>query len=169
MARTPHMASDFALACTLDQGIFLDTALDDVLQSCAIAQSPDFAHAHLCSNALSNILGIVLDAGLHKSLQQLQDEFPDIDQNQPRFQAWRQGHYAAWEERLKSDINSYRQIHQHWQFSSEQQQVLQRYYAANQLLLDCLHSNCEVTAAVRQDVEASLLLSQTELEAREWQ
>ena len=169
MARTPHIASDFALACTLDQGMFLDTALDDVLQSCAIAQSPDFAHAHLCGNALSNVLGIVLDAGLHKSLQQLQHEFPDIDQNQPRFQAWWQGHYGAWEERLKNDINSYRQIHQHWQFSSEQQQVLQRYYAANQLLLDCLHSNCEITMAIRQNIEANLLLPQKELEAREWQ
>jgi predicted NACHT family NTPase len=169
LARTPHMASDFALACTLDQGIFLDAALDNVLQSCAIAQSPDFAHAHLCGNALSNILGIVLDAGLHKSLQQLQDEFPDIDQNHARFQTWWQEHHAAWANHLTREINHYRQIHQHWQFSPDQEQVLQRYYAANKLLLDCLHSNCEVTAAVRQDIEASLLLSQTDLEAREWQ
>ncbi|MEX0271011.1 NACHT domain-containing NTPase [Leptolyngbyaceae cyanobacterium UHCC 1019] len=169
LARTPYIASDFALACTLDQGMFLDIALDDVLQSCAIAQSPDFAHAHLCGNALSNILGIVLDAGLHKSLQQLQNEFPDIDQNQARFQAWWQQHHTAWANHLTSEINNYRQIHQHWQFSPEQQQVLHRYYAANQLLLDCLHSNSEVTAAVRQDIEASLLLSQREIEAREWQ
>ncbi len=169
LARSPYMASDFALACTLDQGMFLDIALDNVLKSCAIAQSPDFAHAHLCGNALSNILGIVLDAGLHKSLQQLQHEFPDSDQNQERFQAWWQEHHAAWADHLKSEINSYRQIHQHWQFSPDQQQVLQRYYTANHLLLDCLRGNSKVTAAVRQDIEASLLLSQGEIEAREWQ
>jgi predicted NACHT family NTPase len=169
LARTPYMASDFTLACTLDQGMFLDIALDDVLQSCAIAQSPDFAPAHLCGNALSNILGIALDAGLHKSLQQLQNEFPDIDQNQERFQAWWQAHHTAWANHLKSEIDSYRQIHQHWQFSPDQEQVLQRYYTANKLLLDCLHSNCEVTATVRQEIEATLLLSQGEIEAREWQ
>jgi predicted NACHT family NTPase len=52
----------------------------------------------------------------------------------------------------------YRNIHHPWQFSTEQQQVLQSYYAANQLLLDCLNSNCEVTAAIRAEIEATLLL-----------
>lgn len=168
LARTPHVASDFALACTLDQGMFLDTALDDLLQSCAIDQSPDFAHAHLCGDALSNILGIVLDAGLHKSLQQLQNEFPPA-QNQERFQTWWQANHTAWAEQLKRTIDHHRQIHQRWQFNPEQQQTLQRYYTANQLLLDCLYSNCTITAEIRQDIEATLLLPQKELEAREWQ
>ncbi|MDM9382609.1 hypothetical protein QUB80_18075 [Chlorogloeopsis sp. ULAP01] len=53
--------------------------------------------------------------------------------------------------------------------SQQQQQVLQCYYDANQLLLDCLNSNCEVTAAIRQEIEATLLLPQKELEDREWQ
>ena len=168
LARTPHMAADFALACTLDQGMFLDATLDDLLQSCTI-QSSDFAHAHLCGNALSNILGIALDAGLHKSLQHLQDEFPNPNQTQERFQAWWQASHTDWTEQLKKVIDDYRQIHHHWHFSPNQQQTLQRYYAANQLLLDCLHSNCEVTAAIRQEIEATLLLPQQELEAREWQ
>ncbi len=168
LARTPHMAANFALACTLDQGMLLDATLDDLLQSCTI-QSPDFAHAHLCRDALSNILGIVLDAGLHKSLQHLQDEFQSSDQTQERFQAWWQTNHTAWTEQLKRAIDDYRQINHHWHFSLDQQQVLQRYYAANQLLLDCLHSNCEVTAAIRQEIEATLLLPQQELEAREWQ
>lgn len=55
-----------------------------------------------------------------------------------------------------------------WHFSPEQQQVLQRYYDANQWLLDCLNSRCEVTDAVRQEIEAALLLPQKELEDREW-
>ena len=169
LARTPHVASDFALACTLDQGMFLDTALDDLLQSCAIDRSPDFAHAHLCGDALSNILGVVLDAGLHKSLQQLQADFPSPNQSQERFQTWWQANHTAWAEQLRRAIDHYRQIHQRWQFSPEQQATLGRYYTANQLLLDCLHSNCMVTAEIRQEIEATLLLPQTELEAREWQ
>jgi len=169
LAKTPHQATDFAIACTLDQGMFLDVALDDLLLKCAIDQSPDFAHAHLCSDALSSILGTVLDAGLYKSLQQLQGQVPSPEQNQKRFQIWWQAHHATWEEKLRKAIARYRQLDHNWQFSPEQQQVLQRYYSANQLLLDCLHSNCEVTATIRSEIEATLLLPQQELEAREWQ
>jgi predicted NACHT family NTPase len=168
LARSPHVAADFTLACTLNQGMFLDAALDDLLQACAIDQSSDFAHAHLCADSLSNILGVVLDAGLHKSLQQLQNELPSA-QNQERFQTWWQTHHTAWTDQLQRAIDSYRQIHSRWQFSPEQQQTLQRYYAANQLLLDCLNSNCEITTSIREEIEVTLLLPQKELEAREWQ
>jgi predicted NACHT family NTPase len=72
-------------------------------------------------------------------------------------------------EQLRSTIAHYRNIHHPWQFTTEQQQVLQRYYDANQLLIDCLNSNCEVTTAIRKDIESTLLLPQTELEDREWQ
>lgn len=70
---------------------------------------------------------------------------------------------------LRDTITNYRNIHHSWQFTPEQQQTLQRYYDANQLLIDCLNSNCEVTTAIRQEIEATLLLPQKELEDREWQ
>ncbi|MBD2067812.1 NACHT domain-containing NTPase [Leptolyngbya sp. FACHB-671] len=54
-----------------------------------------------------------------------------------------------------------------WHFNPEQQEVLQQYYGANQLLIDCLNSNCKVTAAVRQEIETALLLPQKELEEQE--
>ncbi|MBW4595967.1 MAG: NACHT domain-containing NTPase [Brasilonema angustatum HA4187-MV1] len=168
-ARTPHIASHFALACTLDQGMFLDVVLDNLLLECAIDRSQDFAYAHACGDALGNILGIVLDAGLHKSLQQLREQLPNPNKNQEKFQVWWQAHSSAWVEQLKTTIINYRNIDHHWQFSQQQQQALQRYYDANQLLLDCLNSNCEVTAAIRQEIEATLLLPTKELEDREWQ
>ncbi|MBN3992290.1 MAG: NACHT domain-containing NTPase [Nostoc sp. NMS2] len=169
LSRTPNIASHFALASSLDQGMFLDAALDDLLLECAIDGNQDFAHIHACGDALSNILGIVLDVGLHKSLQQLSDQLPNSRQSQERFGLWGQTNYSAWAEQLKMTIVNYRNISHQWQFSAEQQQVLQRYYDANQLLLDCLHSNCKVTAAIRQEIEATLLLPQKELEDREWQ
>ncbi|MBD2515511.1 NACHT domain-containing NTPase [Nostoc sp. FACHB-973] len=169
LTRTPHIASHFALASSLDQGMFLDAALDNLLLECAIDGSQDFAHIHACGDALSNILGIVLDVGLYKSLQQLSDQFPNSRQSQERFQLWWQTNYSAWAEQLKMTIVNYRNINHQWQFSAEQQQVLQRYYDANQLLLDCLHSNCEVTPAIREEIEATLLLPQKEIEDREWQ
>ncbi|MEA5576296.1 NACHT domain-containing NTPase [Anabaena sp. UHCC 0451] len=169
LSRTPRIAPHFALASSLDQGIFLDAALDNLLVECAIDESQNFAHSHVCADALSNILGIVLDMGLYKSLQQLAEELPDSRQNQERFRLWRKTNYSAWAKQLRNTVTNYRNINHRWQFSPEQEQVLQRYYDANQLLLDCLHSNCEITAAIRQEIEATLLLPQQELEDREWQ
>lgn len=169
LSRTPRLAPHFALASSLDQGMFLDAALDNLLLESAIAESQDFAHFHVCADALSNILGIVVDLGLYKSLQQLSDQLPNHSQNQERFELWCKTNYSAWAEQLRMTVMNYRNINHQWQFSPEQQQILQRYYDANQLLLDCLHSNCEVTPAIRQEIEATLLLPQKELEDREWQ
>jgi Predicted NTPase (NACHT family) len=169
LARTPHLAPQFALACTLDQGIFLDAALDNLVLESGINSSSDFVHAYACADALSHALTIVLDLGLQQSLQQLQDQVPDSKQDRERFQAWWQTNHVAWSERLREAISIHRNIQHQWHFTTEQQQVLQRYYDANQLLIDCLNSNCEVTAAVRQEIEAALLLPQKELEEREWQ
>jgi len=169
LAQSPRTAAQFTLANTLDQGMFLDAALDNLLLEFAIDHSQDFAYANACSLALNNILAMVLDAGFYKSLQQLRDQLPPASQNREKFQDWWQTHYSAWVEQLRQTIVNYRNTSRIWQFSPEQQQVLQRYYDANQLLLDCLHSNCEVTAAIRQEIEATLLLPQKELEEREWQ
>ena len=169
LARDPHTAAHFALASTLDQGIFLDGALDHLLLEFATDHSQDFAYAHACSAALNNILMMVLDAGFYKSLQQLQAQLPAPSQNQERRQGWWQANYTAWVAQLRGTIADYRNINHPWQFSLAQQQVLQRYYDANQLLVDCLNSNCEVTAVIRQEIEATLLLPQTALEDREWQ
>jgi predicted NACHT family NTPase len=169
LTQTPHLAPHFALSCTLDQGMFLDAALDNLVLECAIDSSSAFAHAHALSNALSNALAIVLDVGLYQSLQQLKDQLPDPQQDRERFQEWWSTHHLAWTEQLREAIALHRNIQHHWHFSPQQQQTLQRYYDANQLLIDCLNSNCEVTVAVRQEIEAALLLPQKELEEREWQ
>lgn len=169
LAQTPHLAANFALASTLDQGILLDAALENLLVEFTTDHSQDFAYVNACSESLNNILVMALDAGFYKSLQQLRDQLPPPNQNPEGLQDWWQTHYSAWVEKLRREIAAYRNINHPWQFSPEQQQVLQRYYDANQLLVDCLNSNCEVTAATRQEIEATLLLPQKELEDREWQ
>lgn len=169
LAQSPHTADRFALASTLDQGMFLDAALENLLVEFAIDHSQDFAYVNACSEALNNILVMVLDAGFYKSLQQLRDQLPPRSQNLERLQHWWQKNYSAWVEQLRGAIANYRNIHHPWQFTTEQQQLLQRYYEANQLLIDCLNSNCEITAAIRQEIEATLLLPQKDLEDREWQ
>ena len=168
LIKNPHLASQFALACTLDQGILLDMALDDLILECAINKT-SFAHTHVCGEALSNALTIVLDIGLKQSLEHLQDELPAASQNQKQVQDWWTDNHLAWIERLRSAIAQYRNIQHSWDFTPEQEQVLQSYYEANQLLLNCLNSHSEVTKPVREEIEAALLLPQKELEEREWQ
>ncbi len=169
LAQTPHMVAHFALASTLDQGMFLDGALDNLLRELTVDHSQEVADVNACREALNHILGMVLDAGFYKSLQQLQDQLPLPSQNQERLQAWWQINYSTWVEQLREAITRFRNIQYAWQFSPAQQQVLDRYYDANQLLIDCLNSNSDITAAIRQDIEATLLLPQKELEEREWQ
>ncbi len=169
LAKSPNTASQFALASTLDQGMLLDAALENLLREFSNNHSQDFAYVNVCSEALNNILVMVLDAGLYKSLQQLKDQLPTPSQGWERLQAWWQQNYPAWVERIRGEITHYRNIHHPWKFTPEQQQALQCYYDANQLLIDCLNSNCEVTSAIRQEIEATLLLPQKDLEDREWQ
>lgn len=88
LAQAPHLAADFALASTLDQGMLLDAALENLLLEFAIDRDQNFAYINACSEALNNILVMVLDAGLYKSLQQLKDQLPSPSQSQERLQDW---------------------------------------------------------------------------------
>jgi predicted NACHT family NTPase len=169
LTRAPNLAPDLALACTLDRGEFLDAALDDLLRESVLKNSKDFAYVHACGESLSNILGIVVDIGFHKSLQQLSDQLPNKNHTKVSFEDWCKKNYATWVTKLEAAIASHRSIGNKWEFSIPQEQALRHYYDANQLLLDCLNSNCEVTASIRKEIETTLLLPQQELEKREWE
>lgn len=175
LARTPHIAPHFILTCTLDQGIFLDAALDHLVLECTTEFKSDVVDA--CADALNTALAIVLEPELNQALQQLKDQLPAAKQSREKLYLWWQTNYPAWIEQLKAAISAkrnsegttkHRNTQHDWNFSPEQQELLQRYYDANQLLLDCLNSHCEVTATVRQEIKATLLLPQKELEEREW-
>ena len=168
LTRAPHLAPQFALACTLNQGAFLDMALDNLLQESVLKESKNFNYVHACAESLSDVLGMVVDLGFHKSLQQLSDQLPNNNYTKANFEKWCQKNYAAWVEKLQESIAIHRDISNQWEFDADQQMVLQSYYVANQLLVDCLNSNCEVSPSIREEIEASLLLPQTELEKREW-
>ena len=167
LARFPHLTSDFVLACIIDQGIFLDVLLDNLLVECSLFNA-DFAHAYACTESLSNALSIVVDIGLKQSLEVLKSELPEATIAPEKFQSWWQSNHQIWSERLQEAIAQHGNIQNDWNFSSEQELILQKYYSANQLLMDCLNSNSEVTTAVREEIEAALLLPQKEIEEREW-
>ena len=60
--------------------------------------------------------------------------------------------YAAWVKMLQKAIVT-QQDSEKWKFSTAEKQALQSYADANQLLLDCLNSNCEVSPSIREEIE----------------
>jgi hypothetical protein len=52
------------------------------------------------------------------------------------------------------------------QFSKQQKELLQQYYDANKLLVDCLNSGCVVSDRVREEIEETLLLPIAEIQNR---
>jgi hypothetical protein len=66
-------------------------------------------------------------------------------------------------------IIEHRNIRHDWQFSDAQIKRLQQYYNANELLVDCLNSDCYVSRDVRQEIEETLLLPIAEIEKRQQQ
>ena len=168
LAKTPQATAHFALACTLDQGVFLDAALENLLLECSAKNKQKFSQTQVCDLALSNILVMVLDAGFYKSLQQLREQIPPDSNSREKLNQWWEEYHVSWLDQLKKAIADFRNIHHQWHFSPEQEIILEKYYEANQLLVDCLNSNSEVTPAIRQEIEATMLLSQKELEDREW-
>jgi hypothetical protein len=53
-----------------------------------------------------------------------------------------------------------------WQINTDQEKALKQYYDANQVLVECLISDCYVSREVRQEIEDTLLLPIAEIEKR---
>lgn len=78
---------------------------------------------------------------------------------------WYEIYLKEWRQRLSSCLSRYRNLKLDWQFSDEQKQLLDKYYEANQLLLDCLEAS-NASPEVTKEIQDSLLLPTVELERR---
>ncbi|MEQ8463542.1 NACHT C-terminal helical domain 2-containing protein, partial [Coleofasciculus sp. E1-EBD-02] len=53
-----------------------------------------------------------------------------------------------------------------WQPNQKQKEILQNYYDANKILIDCLNSSASVSNEIRREIEETLLLPIAEIEKR---
>jgi predicted NACHT family NTPase len=136
---------DSALVATLD--LALDRILNRVLNP-----------------ALVHTLNLALNPELRRALQELKAQLPDPDSDEERFKQWWQLHSQTWTNQLRSAMIRYRNIGHNWQFSKQQQVLLQQYYDANTLVVDCLYNASNVTPAVRSHIEETLFLPIAEIE-----
>ena len=158
------LAIDLGLAGNLAPDLTLDLALHRALSlSLALSCNPDLERILALSFALPYDKVMICDPQLQRSLQQLKEQLPPPDQGRERLKEWWNINGQTWVNKLKSLILEYRNIGHQWRFNEQQKDVLQQYYAANQLLVDCLKSGCEVTSTTRQKVEEVLLMPMAEV------
>jgi hypothetical protein len=127
----------------------------------------DLAHARDLSHHLAHDLA----PELKRILQQLQAQIDKLGKDWVTnvFDYWWQANGKAWTEQLRAVMLKYRNMGHDWQLSEQQKELLRQYYDANKLLVDCLNSGCEVTPAVRSQIEDTLLLPIAEIEKRRQQ
>jgi predicted NACHT family NTPase len=90
------------------------------------------------------------DLGLQKVLHAC-EQLSGKNHTEPNLESWRNDNCMTRLSQFKQAIVNRQNT------DISKQQVLQSFYDANQLLIDCLNSSCEVTSSVREEIEASLL------------
>jgi predicted NACHT family NTPase len=158
----------FALAFYRDLGITLHRALDFVLDftlNSALGITLNSALGIALTHALDSILASAhalasaLDPEFKQQLQQLYNALPDTSaENLPNLQEWWKLNGEEWTNNLRQLAIKYRSIGHDWQFTEEQRQELLQYYKVNQLLIDCLNSECRISRSVREEIEETLFL-----------
>jgi predicted NACHT family NTPase len=138
---------DPAVQLTID--LVLDLAILPVLDS---AIDPALSLAH------DILLVSVVEPELMQALGELKKQLPHPDCDKEIFRQWWEANGEVWTRQLRQIIIFYRNIGHDWQFSEHQKSLLKQYYDANKLLVYCLNSGCNVSPAVRQEIEETLLL-----------
>ncbi|MFN6540687.1 MAG: NACHT C-terminal helical domain 2-containing protein [Nostoc sp. EkiNYC01] len=157
-ALASDLASDLALALASTRDLASDLA-SDLVHVLSLASTRDLALA-LASTLPSTLAhDLDLDLELKHKLQQFQDQLPNPTyDDQEASKAWWQENGQAWTEQLRAVMIEHCNIGHDWQFSDSQKKLLEQYYDANKLLVDCLNSECYVSRDVRQHIEDTLLL-----------
>jgi hypothetical protein len=149
--------------------IVFNTLLDNLLLqlTMSFSYSCNIAQAHTYIDALSSAITTVFDIGLPKPLQQFKAQLPNLEDRAAYELWWSEFEYQNWIEQLKRAVSLYRNAQSYWH--CDHKEILNRYYNANKLLIDCLEHNYELTIELRQEIETALLLSEKELQKKQSQ
>jgi predicted NACHT family NTPase len=153
-----------ALSRDLARTLALDLALESspsFTRTSAIDPRDGLNHDLFFSHAVAR------DCELRQKLQVLISQLPNEESNSKKSEQWWKASSQAWMEQLREVMIEHRNIGHDWQFSNSQKKLLQQYYDANKLLVDCLNSDCYVSREVRQEIEDTLLLPMSEIKKRQ--
>jgi predicted NACHT family NTPase len=145
-ARALALHFDFSLGYDSILGIDLSLALDFA-----------FSHFHPSSYALSRVhsnFHNISDNELPQALQSLRVQLPA---DREEFSQWWKDHGEEWQNELRQICIDRRNIGHDWQFTNKQVELLNQYYAANLLLVECMNRSY-VSKQVREEIETTMLL-----------
>ena len=114
--------------------------------------------------AISKATDLTLDPNLERSLQNLKTQLPNPEGDRLILRQWWKEYGQTWTNQLRDAQIQFRNLVYEYQFSDSQITLLDQYYRANLLLIDCLNSDCYVSQTVRDEIEATLLLSIEDIE-----
>ncbi len=166
-----RLARDQALALAIDrklageQGgeLALDLALVHAL-AVTLALTPELIYDRFAALRLALDLDrLTKTQPIGGALQQLKNQLPDPDEARESLKQWWQVNGQDWSSQLRGAMIEHRNIGHEWHLSEALQQLLEQYSNTNKLLVDCLNSNCQLTLAVRQEIEEMLLLPTCQL------
>ena len=150
----PHFGEGIAVNADLA----LDLSLFNLLNLMPILESihnPALILQRSLKRAISH--AIKIEPELTKELQRMKQKITTSQENATQFWLWWHQEGKAWFSDLNSMAMKYRNIAHQWNFNSQQQQVLQQYFQANILLLDCLDHSSYVSSEVRDSIGHQLL------------
>ena len=172
---TLFLDRDLGLAVALDQNLARDLtpelALDlELARAFSLVQNlthnPDIQQILALGFALnlekllereSELGGKQRQALLNQFFQQLKEQLPDLVKGRDYSLQWWKMDGQVWAEQFHSMLVEYRQIGQGLPLTALELVGLKQYYQANQLLVDCLNSDCRYSSAMRIDIETTLL------------
>jgi predicted NACHT family NTPase len=150
LARALDLSRDLDLAIVSARTLEFDRTFDRAF---------DLDRARARVRDLVRVLTLVLasnlgDDGLLQELQKLQSQLPS---DREEFDQWWEVHGEKWTHNLQQVCIDRRNIGHDWQFTKEQVELLNQYYAANLLLVECMNRSY-VSKQVREEIEATMLL-----------
>jgi predicted NACHT family NTPase len=151
-----------ALDRSLDRSLERDLVVDrDLALALDLAYALDLVLALALDSALARDLYLACarardlgDNVLRQALQALKSQLPS---DREEFYQWWENHGGQWRNELRQVCIYRRNIGLDWQFTYKQVELLNQYYAANLLLVECMNRSY-VSKQVREEIESTMLL-----------
>mgnify|MGYP001797253483 CR=1 FL=1 len=165
-SRAVYRTLDFTLSHSIDHAFDSSHSPDFTLDlalglELARARSLDLNFFYELDQNLTHILGLARSRNplFARALQAMKWQLPSTSNtSKKQVTQWWTESMRSWTRELRALTIQHRDIEHDWNFNLEQKALLQQYYNANQLLVDCLNSDCYISRSARHDIEIGLLL-----------